>query len=168
MAASSLGAVRPSPEHPARSSATAPSGASAQAPMHSHDLPFFGFLSQWLLGDAMAASINNFHNHPMSLMFRPAGIPHQMKSRRAFCGFSTSSCVPLESAAFECSESSIGMEDARAARPVLAGDALISSNLAVDLADPLCVEPLAEAYRRLAARLPLQERNTLRCGFARS
>jgi len=44
-------------------------------PMHSHELPFFGLLLSGFYGERYGRQHKQFS--PMSLMFRPAGIPHQ-------------------------------------------------------------------------------------------
>lgn len=44
-------------------------------PMHSHELPFFGLLLRGYYGERYGRQQKQFS--PMSLMFRPAGIPHQ-------------------------------------------------------------------------------------------
>jgi len=77
----------------------------------------------------------------MSLMFRPAGIPHQDEIARAVLRFSTSSCVRLESAACRMFRKARSGMRGCTRRPLFwLAMQLFRETFAVVQADPLCVE----------------------------
>src|SRR5215475_2593564 len=70
-----FGAVRRRVEHSAAILTDLRHPIPRRLPMHSHELPFFTVLLKGFYGEWYGRERKQFS--PMSLMFRPAGIPHQ-------------------------------------------------------------------------------------------
>jgi AraC family transcriptional regulator len=127
-------------------------------PMHSHELPFFGLLLSGFYGERYGRQHKQFS--PMSLMFRPAGIPHQDEIAPGGLRFFHVELRPgCKARLAECSgKLDQGCEDARGGPLFWLTMQLFRETFAVELADPLCVESLLAEAMALAARLPLQEK----------
>ena len=127
-------------------------------PMHSHELPFFGLLLSGFYGERYGRQQRQFP--PMSLMFRPAGIPHQDEIAPGGLRFFHIELRPGWKARLaECSgKLDQGCEDTRGGPLFWLTMQLFRETFAVDQADPLCVESLLTEVTALAARLPLQEK----------
>jgi AraC family transcriptional regulator len=127
-------------------------------PMHSHELPFFGLLLRGFYGERYGRQLKQFS--PMSLMFRPAGIPHQDEIAPGGLRFFHVELRPGWKARLaECSgKLDQGCEDARGGPLFWLTMQLFRETFAVEQADPLCVESLLAEVTALAARLPLQEK----------
>jgi len=97
---------------------------------------------------------------PMSLMFRPAGIPHQDEiAPGGLRFFHVELCPGWKARLAECSgKLDQGCEDARGGPLFWLAMQLFRETFAVELADHLCVESLLAEATALAARLPLQEK----------
>jgi AraC family transcriptional regulator len=126
--------------------------------MHSHELPFFGLLLRGFYGERYGRQLKQFS--PMSLMFRPAGIPHQDEIAPGGLRFFHVELRPGWKARLtECSgKLDQGCEDSRGGPLFWLAMQLFRETFTVDQADPLCVESLLAELTGLAARLPLQEK----------
>jgi len=126
-------------------------------PMHSHDLPFFGLLLRGFYGELYGRQQKQFS--PMSLMFRPAGIPHQDEIAPGGLRFFHVELRPGWKARLaECSgKLDRGCEDTRGGPLFWLAMQLLRETFAVEQSDPLCVESLLAEVTGLAARLPLQD-----------
>ena len=127
-------------------------------PMHSHELPFFGLLLRGFYGERYGRHQKQFA--PMSLMFRPAGIPHQDEIAPGGLRFFHVELRPGWKARLaECSgKLDQGCEDSRGGPLFWLAMQLFRETFAVEQADSLCVESLLAELTGLAARLPLQEK----------
>jgi AraC family transcriptional regulator len=127
-------------------------------PMHSHELPFFGLLLRGSYGERYGREQKQFS--PMSLMFRPAGIPHQDEIAPGGLRFFHVELRPGWKARLaECSgKLDQGCEDTRGGPLFWLTMQLFRETFAVERADPLSVESLLAEVTALAARLPLQEK----------
>lgn len=126
-------------------------------PMHSHDLPFFGLLLRGFYGELYGRQQKQFS--PMSLMFRPAGIPHQDEIAPGGSRFFHVELRPGWKARLaECSgKLDRGCEDTHGGPLFWLAMQLLRETFAVEQSDPLCVESLLAEVTGLAARLPLQD-----------
>jgi AraC family transcriptional regulator len=136
-------------------------------PMHSHELPFFGLLLSGFYGERYGRQQKQFP--PMSLMFRPAGIPHQDEIAPGGLRFFHVELRPGWKARLaECSgKLDRGCEDTRGGPLFWLTMQLFRETFAVEQADPLCVESLLAEVTALAARLPLQEKKRAPLWLAR-
>ena len=127
-------------------------------PMHSHDLPFFGLLLQGLYGERYGREQKQFS--PMSLMFRPACIPHQDEIAPGGLRFFHIELRPRwKQRLAECSGNlDRGCEDSRGGPFFWLSMNLYRETFAVDTPDALCVESLLAELTGMAARLPLKQR----------
>jgi len=127
-------------------------------PMHSHELPFFGLLLRGFYGERYCRQLKQFS--PMSLMFRPAGIPHQDEIAPGGLRFFHVELRPGWKARIaECSgKLDQGCEDSRGGPLFWLAMQLYRETFAVEQADPLCVESLLAELTGLAARLPVREK----------
>lgn len=127
-------------------------------PMHSHELPFFGLLLRGFYGERYGRQQKQFS--PMSLMFRPAGIPHQDEIAPGGLRFFHVELRPGWKARLaECSgKLDRGCEDTRGGPLFWLAMQLFRETFAVEQADPLCVESLLSEATALAARLPLRDK----------
>jgi AraC family transcriptional regulator len=98
---------------------------------------------------------------PMSLMFRPAGIPHQDEIAPGGLRFFHVELRPGWKARLaDCSgKLDRGCEDSRGGPLFWLSMKLFRETFALDQPDPLCVESLLAEVTGLAARLPVQEKN---------
>jgi AraC family transcriptional regulator len=128
-------------------------------PMHSHDLPFFGLLLHGFYGERYGRQQKQFS--PMSLMFRPAGIPHQDEIAPGGLRFFHIELRPRwKQRLAECSGNlNQGCEDSRGGPFFWLAMNLYRETFAADQPDALCVESLLAELTALATRLPLEERN---------
>ena len=126
-------------------------------PMHSHDLPFFGLLLRGFYGERFGRQQKQFS--PMSLMFRPACIPHQDEIAPGGLRFFHIELRPGWKARLaECSgKLDQGYEDTRGGPLFWLTMQLFRETFAVKQADPLCVESLLAELAGRAARLPSQD-----------
>jgi AraC family transcriptional regulator len=136
-------------------------------PMHSHELPFFGLLLSGFYGERYGRQQKQFS--PMSLMFRPAGIPHQDEIAPGGLRFFHVELRPGWKARLaECSgKLDQGSEDSRGGPLFWLTMQLFRETFAVEQADPLCVESLLAEVTALAARLPHQEKKQAPLWLAR-
>jgi AraC family transcriptional regulator len=127
-------------------------------PMHSHELPFFGLLLRGFYGERYGHQQMQFS--PMTLMFRPAGIPHQDEIAPGGLRFFHIELRPgWNQRLTECSgDLKRGAEDSRGGPMFWLAIKLFRETFAVGQPDGLCVESLLSELTALAARLPLQER----------
>jgi AraC family transcriptional regulator len=127
-------------------------------PMHSHDLPFFGLLLRGFYGERYGREQKQFS--PMSLMFRPAGIPHQDEIAPGGLRFFHIELQPGWKARIaECSgKLDRGCEDSRGGPLFWLAMQLYRETFAVEQSDPLCVESLLAEVTGLAASIPMQEK----------
>ena len=127
-------------------------------PMHSHELPFFGLLLEGFYGERYGRQQKQFA--PMSLMFRPAGIPHQDEIASGGLRFFHVELRPQwKRRISECSgDLNLGCEDSRGGPLFWLTMKLFRETFGVEVADSLCVESLLAEITGLAARLPLEER----------
>jgi AraC family transcriptional regulator len=136
-------------------------------PMHSHELPFFGLLLHGFYGERYGRQQKQFS--PMSLMFRPAGIPHQDEIAPGGLRFFHVELRPgWQVRLAECSgKLDRGCEDSRGGPLFWLAMQLFRETFAVEQADPLCVESLLAEVTGLAAQLPLQEKKQAPLWLAR-
>jgi AraC family transcriptional regulator len=127
-------------------------------PMHSHELPFFGLLLRGFYGERYGRQQKQFA--PMSLMFRPAGIPHQDEiAPGGLRFFHIELRDGWKQRLAECSGSlNQGCEDSRGGPFFWLAMNLYRETFAAGQADALCVESLLAELTALATRLPLEER----------
>ena len=127
-------------------------------PMHSHELPFFGLLLRGFYGERYGRQVKQFS--PMSLMFRPAGIPHQDEIAPGGLRFFHIELKPRwKQRLAECSGNiDRGCEDSRGGPLFWLSMNLFRETFAAGQIDMLCVESLLAELTGLAARLPLEER----------
>jgi AraC family transcriptional regulator len=127
-------------------------------PMHSHELPFFGLLLRGHYGERYGREQKQFS--PMSLMFRPAGIPHQDEIAPGGLRFFHIELRPCwKQRIAECSGTlTDGCEDSRGGPLFWLSMNLLRETFAAEYPDSLCVESLLAELTGLAARLALEER----------
>jgi AraC family transcriptional regulator len=127
-------------------------------PMHSHELPFFGLLLRGCYGEHYGRQHQQFS--PMSVMFRPAGIPHQDEIAPGGLRFFHIELRPLwKQRIAECSGRLVsGCEDSRGGSLFWLSMNLFRETFAAEFPDSLCVESLLAELSGLAARLALEER----------
>jgi AraC family transcriptional regulator len=127
-------------------------------PMHSHELPFFGLLLRGFYSERYGRQQKEFS--PMSLMFRPAGIPHQDEIAPGGLRFFHIELQPGWNVRLaQCSgKLDRACEDSRGGPLFWLAMQLFRETFAVEQTDPLCVESLLAEVTGLAARLPLQEK----------
>lgn len=153
-----FGAVRHRLEHSAAVFSDLRHPVPRKLPMHSHELPFFGLLLNGFYGERYGRQQKQFS--PMSLMFRPAGIPHQDEIAPGGLRFFHIELRPRwKQRLAECSgRLDQGCEDSRGGPFFWLSMNLFRETFAVEEADALCVESLLAELTALAARLPLEER----------
>lgn len=127
-------------------------------PCHSHELPFFGLLLDGEYGERYGRESKQFG--PFSIMFRPAGVPHQDEiGPRGVRFFHIELRSDWRTRIAECSANlNRASEDARGGRMVWLGMKLLRETLAVPKPDDLCVESLLAETVALAAHLPVEEK----------
>jgi AraC family transcriptional regulator len=127
-------------------------------PMHSHELPFFGLLLHGCYGERYGREHKQFS--PMSLMFRPAGIPHQDEIAPGGLRFFHIELLPRwKQRIAECSgKLDRGCEDSHGGPLFWLSMNLLRETFAAGVPDTLCVEGLLAELTGLAARLSLEER----------
>jgi AraC family transcriptional regulator len=127
-------------------------------PMHSHDLPFFGLLLSGLYGERYGRQAKQFA--PMSLMFRPGGIPHQDEIAPGGLRFFHIELRPRwRQLLAQCSGNlEQPCEDSRGGPLFWLAMKLFRETFAAGASDELCVDSLLAELAALAARLPLEER----------
>ena len=153
-----FGAVRRRIEHSAAVFTDLRHPIPRKLPMHSHDLPFFGLLLRGFYGERYDREVKQFS--PMSLMFRPAGIPHQDEIAPGGLRFFHVELRPRWGQRLaECSGGlDRGCEDSRGGPFFWLSMNLYRETFAAATPDALCVESLLAEMTGLAARLPLEER----------
>ena len=127
-------------------------------PMHSHELPFFGLLLRGYYGERYGRENKQFS--PMSLMFRPAGIPHQDEIAPGGLRFFHIELRPRwKQRIAECSGTlTQGCEDSRGGPLFWLSMNLLRETFAAELPDSLSIESLLAELTGLAAHLALEER----------
>lgn len=127
-------------------------------PMHSHELPFFGLLLRGFYGECYGHQRKQFS--PMSIMFRPAGIPHQDEiAPGGLRFFHIELRPPWKLRLAECSGNlERGCEDSRGGPLFWLGMNLFREAFAAEQPDSLGVESGLAELTGLAARLPVEER----------
>jgi AraC family transcriptional regulator len=127
-------------------------------PMHSHDMPFFGLLLSGFYGERYGRQAKQFS--PMSLMFRPGGIPHQDEIAPGGLRFFHIELRPRwRQFLAQCSGNlEHPCEDSRGGPLFWLAMNLFRETFAAGALDSLCVESLLAELAALAARLPLEER----------
>jgi len=127
-------------------------------PVHSHELPFFGLLLRGYYGERYGREHKQFS--PLSLMFRPAGIPHQDEIAPGGLRFFHIELRPLwKQRIAECSGTlTRGCEDSRGGSLFWLSMNLFRETFVAECPDSLCVESLLAELTGLAARLALEER----------
>lgn len=128
-------------------------------PMHAHELPFFGLLLRGYYGERYGREHKQFA--PMSLMFRPAGIPHQDEIAPGGLRFFHIELRPCwKQRLAECSGTlTRGCEDSRGGPLFWLSMNLLHETFAAESPDSLCVESLLAELTGLAARLALEQRS---------
>jgi AraC family transcriptional regulator len=129
-----------------------------QLPSHSHELPFFGILLDGYYGERYVRQYHQFA--PFSLMFRPAGIPHQDEiGPRGVRLFLIELLPHWKARVAECSGSlALPCEDGRGGRLLWLSMNLLRETLGVPQPDDLCVQSLLAETVALVARLPIEEK----------
>jgi AraC family transcriptional regulator len=127
-------------------------------PCHSHELPFFGLLLDGEYGERYGRETKQFG--PFSIMFRPAGVPHQDEIGPRGARFFHVELRPgWKKRVEECSGSlETACEDSRGGRLVWLAMQLRRATFGIANPDELCVDSLLAEMVGLAARLPMEER----------
>ncbi len=130
-------------------------------PCHSHELPFFGLLLAGLYGERYGRESKQFG--PFSIMYRPAGIPHQDEIGPQGVRFFHIELRPQWKARIAELSANLNTasEDERGGRMVWLGLKLLCATFGVAKPDELCVESLLAETVALAARLPVEEKRQL-------
>jgi AraC family transcriptional regulator len=129
-----------------------------QLPNHSHELPFFGLLLDGQYGERYGRQHKQFR--PFSIMFRPAGVPHQDEIGPAGLRFFHFELrAGWKNRIAECSGNlDLAYEDTRGGRLIWLALKLMRETIGCAQPDALCVESLLAEAVALAARLPLEEK----------
>ncbi len=127
-------------------------------PSHSHELPFFGLLLDGQYGERYGRQYKQFS--PLSIMFRPAGIPHQDEiGPRGVRFFHVELGLEWKKRAAECSGNlELPCEDGRGGPLLWLAMKLLRETFGVARPDPLYVESLLAETVAFAARLPHEEK----------
>lgn len=127
-------------------------------PCHSHELPFFGLLLDGQYGERYGRESKQFG--PCSIMFRPAGIPHQDEiGPQGVHFFHIELRADWNRRIAECSSDlNKASEDSRGGRMVWLGMKLLRATFGTFAPDALSVDSLLSEMVALAARLPVEER----------
>jgi AraC family transcriptional regulator len=154
-----FGAVRQRIEHSAAVFTDLRHPIPRKLPMHSHELPFFGLLLNGCYRERYGREVKQFA--PMSLMFRPAGIPHQDEIAPGGLRFFHIELRPRWNQRLAACSGKLerGCEDSRGGPLFWLSMNLFRETFAASLIDALCVESLLAEMTGLAARLPVEERN---------
>jgi AraC family transcriptional regulator len=152
-----FGAVRQRIEHSAAVFTDLRHPIPRKLPMHSHELPFFGLLLHGFYGERYGREHKQFS--PMSLMFRPAGIPHQDEIAPGGLRFFHVELRPRWKQRLAACSGNLdrGCEDSRGGPFFWLSMKLFRETFAGHAPDALCVESLLAELTGLAARLPLEE-----------
>ncbi len=136
-------------------------------PCHSHELPFFGLLLAGQYGERYGRESKQFG--PCSIMFRPAGVPHQDEiGPQGVRFFHIELRADWKRRIAECSSDlNKATEDSRGGRMVWLGMKLLRATFGTPAPDALCVESLLSEMVALAARLPGEERRKPPAWFGR-
>jgi AraC family transcriptional regulator len=136
-------------------------------PCHSHELPFFGLLLDGQYGERYGREIKQFG--PCSIMFRPAGIPHQDEIGPRGVRFFHIELRPGWKARMEECSGNLenACEDSRGGRMVWLAMKLRRATFGVATPDWLCVDSLLAEMVALAARLPMEEKRRPPWWFSR-
>jgi len=136
-------------------------------PMHTHELPFFGLLLRGRYGERYGREHKQFS--PMTLMFRPAGIPHQDEIAPGGLRFFHIELRPhWKQRIAECSGMlKRGCEDSRGGPMFWLSMNLLRETFATESPDALCIESLLAELTGLAAHLALEERKNAPAWLAR-
>jgi len=129
-----------------------------QLPNHSHELPFFGLLLAGQYGERYDRQQRQFG--PFSIMFRPAGIPHQDEiGPRGVRFFHFELRPDWKRLITDCSGNlDLAYEDAHGGRMVWLALKLMRETFGAAQPDPLCVESLLAETIAIAAHVPLEEK----------
>ncbi len=154
-----FGAVRGRVDHSAALFTDLRHTIARRLPCHSHELPFFGLLLNGQYGERYGRENKQFG--PLSIMFRPAGIPHQDEIAPGGVRFFH---IELKSdwkkLIAECSGNlAVACEDSRGGQLVWLAMKLMRATFGVAHPDQLCVDSLLSETVALAARLPIEERS---------
>jgi len=130
-----------------------------QLPNHSHELPFFGLLLDGQYGERYGRQHKQFG--PFSIMFRPAGIPHQDEIGPRGVRFFHFELRPgWKNRLAECSGNlDLAYEDAHGGGMVWLALELMRETLGAAQPDPLCVEGLLAEIVAIAAQVPVEEKH---------
>lgn len=125
-------------------------------PCHSHELPFFGLLLDGLYGERYGRETKQFG--PFSIMFRPAGIPHQDEIGPQGVRFFHIELRPgWKAQTQECSGNlEIPCEDSHGGPMTWLAMKLRHETFGVPKPDELCVDSLLAEMVALTARLPIE------------
>jgi len=136
-------------------------------PMHSHELSFFGLLLRGFYGECYGHQRKQFS--PMSIMFRPAGVPHQDEIGPGGLRFFHIELRPAWSERLAACSGNLerGCEDSRGGPLFWLGMNLFRETFAAERPDSLCVESILAELIGLAARLPGEERRNPPAWLAR-
>jgi AraC family transcriptional regulator len=136
-------------------------------PCHSHELPFFGLVLEGQYGERYGRESKQFH--PCSIMFRPAGVPHQDEIGPQGVRFFHIELRPAwRRRIAECScNLDHASEDSRGGRMVWLGMKLLRATFGAPQLDELCVDNLLAETVALAARLPVEETHRPPSWFSR-
>lgn len=136
-------------------------------PCHSHELPFFGLLLDGQYGERYGREIKQFG--PCSIMFRPAGIPHQDEIGPGGVRFFHIELRPGWKARMEECSGNLenAYEDSRGGHMVWLAMKLRRATFGVAKPDSLCVDSLLAEMVALAARLPMEEKRRPPLWFSR-
>lgn len=136
-------------------------------PCHSHELPFFGLVLGGKYGERYGRENKQFA--PFSIMFRPAGIPHQDEIGPDGVRFFHIELRPdWKKRIAECSgKLEFAAEDSRGGPMVWLAMQLLRATFGVAQPDPLCVDNLLCEIVALAARLPDERKHQPPSWFSR-
>ena len=136
-------------------------------PCHSHELPFFGLLLDGLYGERYGRETKQFG--PFSIMFRPAGIPHQDEiGPRGVRFFHIELRSDWKEQMASCSGNlAHPCEDSQGGKLVWLAMKLRRAIFGVAHADELCVDSLLAEAVAMASRLPIGEKRQSPSWFAR-
>jgi AraC family transcriptional regulator len=136
-------------------------------PCHSHELPFFGLVLAGRYGERYGRQDKQFA--PFSIMFRPAGIPHQDEIGPDGVRFFHIELRPdWRKRIAECSGSlDAPAEDSLGGPMIWLAMKLLRATFGVARPDALCVESLLSEMVALAARLPAESKRQPPSWFSR-
>jgi AraC family transcriptional regulator len=130
-----------------------------QLPWHSHELSFFGLLLDGEYGERYGRENKQFG--PFSIMFRPAGVPHQDEiGPRGVRFFHVELRPGWKEQLAECSGSlERPCEDSRGGKLIWLAMKLRRATFEVANPDELCMDSLLAELVALAAQLPIEEKH---------